>query len=70
VLPAGASAEVSGEPTVAADVGAGAVAAVGVGRWNRGGIPFGTSEEHYRMELSQPSSSWFSYGCGLHHPRS
>jgi hypothetical protein len=45
VLPAGADAEVGGEPTAAvnATVGAG----VEVDRWGRGGTPFGTSEEHY-----------------------
>jgi hypothetical protein len=59
-------------PTAAADagVGAGGTAAVEVGRWIHGGTPFGTSEEHYRMELPQPSSSWFSCRRGWHHPRS
>jgi hypothetical protein len=70
VLPAGAGIEVGGEPTVVAVQGAAAAAAVRVGRWSRGGTPSGTSEEHYWMELSQPSSSWFSCGCGWHHPRS
>jgi hypothetical protein len=69
MLPAGASAEVGREPTIAADAGAGAVAVVGVGRWSHGGTPSGTSEEHYRMELPQPSSSLFPYGRGLHHLR-
>jgi hypothetical protein len=49
----------------AADVGAGATVAVGVGKWSRGGTPSGTSEEHYQMELLQPSSSWFPCGHGL-----
>jgi hypothetical protein len=60
----------SGEPTAAADAGVGAAVAIGVGRWSRGGTPSGTSEEHYWMELPQPSSSWFPCGRGLHHPRS
>jgi hypothetical protein len=53
VLPAGANAEVGGEPTAVADTGAGAGAAVAVrvGRWSCGGTPPSTSEEHYRMEL-------------------
>jgi hypothetical protein len=68
VLPAGADAEVGGEPTTAADVAADA--GVEVDRWGRGGTPSGTSEEHYWMERSQPSSSWFPCGCRLHHPRS
>jgi hypothetical protein len=51
VLPAGASAEVGGEPTTVANASAGAATAVGVGRWSRGGTPFDTSKEHYRMEL-------------------
>jgi hypothetical protein len=45
VLPAGAGAEVDGEPTAAMDTDAGAV--VKVGRWSRGGTPSGASEEHY-----------------------
>jgi hypothetical protein len=45
VLPAGAGAEVGGEPTAAADADAGA--GVEVDRWGRGGTPSGTSEEHY-----------------------
>jgi hypothetical protein len=59
VLPVGADAEVGGEPTATADADAGAVVAVEVGRWNRGGTPSVTSEEHYRTELPHPSSSWF-----------
>jgi hypothetical protein len=51
----GAGAEVGGEPTAVAD--ASAAVAVGVGRWSRGGTPSSTSEEHYQMELPQPSSS-------------
>jgi hypothetical protein len=50
VLPAGAGAEVGGEPTAATDADAGVVAAIEVGRWSRGGTPSGTSEEHYQME--------------------
>jgi hypothetical protein len=68
VLPTGAGAEVGREPTTAADAGAGAAAAVGVGRWSCGGTPSATLDEHYRMELPQPSSSWFPCGSGLHHP--
>jgi hypothetical protein len=40
---AGASTEVGGEPTAAADADAG----VEVDRWGRGGTPSSTSEEHY-----------------------
>jgi hypothetical protein len=43
VLPVGADAEVGGEPTAAADIGAGAAAAIGVGRWSRGGTPSGAT---------------------------
>jgi hypothetical protein len=50
VLPAGASAEVGEEPTVATDANAGAVVAVEVGRWNRDVTQSGTSEKHYWME--------------------
>jgi hypothetical protein len=45
VLPAGAGAEVGGEPTTAADADAGG--GVEADRWGRGGTPSGTSEEHY-----------------------
>jgi hypothetical protein len=68
VLPTGAGAEVGREPTTAADADAGV--SVEVGRWSRGGTPSGTSEEHYRMEQPQPSSSWFPCGRKWHHPRS
>jgi hypothetical protein len=51
VLPAGAGAEVGGVSTVAA------IAAGEAGRWGRDGTLFGTSGEHYWMELPQPSSS-------------
>jgi hypothetical protein len=66
VLPVGAGVEVGREPTAMADtgVGAGATAAVRVGRWIHGGTPFSTSEEHYRMELPQRFSSWFPCGRG------
>jgi hypothetical protein len=64
VLPAGADAEVGGEPTAAVDAAGGA--GVEVDRWGRGGTPSGTSEEHYWMERPQPSSSWFPCGRGLH----
>jgi hypothetical protein len=47
VLPAGAGAEVGGEPTTAVDADADAGAGVEVDRWGRGGTPSGTSEEHY-----------------------
>jgi hypothetical protein len=47
VLPAGAGAEVGGDPTASAS----AATAVGVGRWSRGGTLFGTLENQYRMEL-------------------
>jgi hypothetical protein len=70
VLPTGAGAEVGVEPTTAADTGAGAgaVAAVGVGRWSHGGTPSGTLEEHYWTELPHHSSSWFPCERGLHRP--
>jgi hypothetical protein len=68
MLPTGAGAEVGGEPTAAADASVDAAVADEVGRWSCGGTPFGTSEEHYRMELPQPCSSWFPCGRGLHHP--
>jgi hypothetical protein len=64
LLPTGASAEVGREPTAAADAGAGAAVAIEVGRWSRGGTSSNTLEEHYRMELPQPSSSWFPCGHG------
>jgi hypothetical protein len=66
VLPAGAGIEVGGEPTATADAGVGAAVTVGVGRWSHRGTPSSTLEEHYRMELSRPSSSWFPCGCGWH----
>jgi hypothetical protein len=66
VLPAGADAEVGGEPTAAVDAAAGV--GVEVDRWGCGGTSFGTLEEHYWMERPQPSSSWFPCGHGLHHP--
>jgi hypothetical protein len=69
VLPVGAGTEVGGEPTAAADAGVDASVVGEVGRWSRGGTPSGTSGEHLWMELPQHSSSWFPYGCGLHHPR-
>jgi hypothetical protein len=55
VLPAGAGVEVGGEPTAAADAGAGAdaVAVAGeAGKWGHDGTPSGTSGEHYQTELS------------------
>jgi hypothetical protein len=64
VLPAGVGAELGGEPTAAADAGAGAAVAIRVGRWSYGGTPSDTLEEHYRMELPQPSSSLFPCGRG------
>jgi hypothetical protein len=62
VLPAGASAEVGGEPTAAA----GADAGVEVDWWSRGGTSSGTSEEHYQMGQPHPSSSWFPCGRRWH----
>jgi hypothetical protein len=41
VLPTGVGAEVGGEATAAADDGAGATMAGGVGRWSHGGTPSG-----------------------------
>jgi hypothetical protein len=63
----GAGTEVGGESTAIADTGVGAAAADEVGRWSHGGTPSGTSEEHSQTKLPQPSSSWFPYGCRLHH---
>jgi hypothetical protein len=69
VLPTDVGAEVAGEPTAAAaDAGAGDAATDDVGRWSHWGTPSGTSAEHYRMKLPQPSSSYFPCECGLHHP--
>jgi hypothetical protein len=56
------------EPTTAVDADAGT--GVEVDRWSRSGTPSDTSEEHYRMEQPQPSSSWFHCGRGWHHPLS
>jgi hypothetical protein len=70
VLPTDTDAEVGREPTATANADADATAAVEVGRWNRGGTPSGTSEEHYRMEQPQPSSSWSPCGRGWRRPRS
>jgi hypothetical protein len=70
VLPTGAGAEVSGEPTAAAIAVAGAAVAVEVGKWSHGGTPSVTLEEHYWMEQPQPSSSWFPCRRGWHRPRS
>jgi hypothetical protein len=60
MLPAGAGAEVGGEPTAAADTDAGAT--IEVDKWSCGGTRSGTLGEHYRMEQPQPSSSWFPCG--------
>jgi hypothetical protein len=57
VLSAGVGAEVGGKPNTTADAGADATAVGEVGRWRRGGIPSGTSGQHFQMELPQPSSS-------------
>jgi hypothetical protein len=65
MLPTGAGMEVGGEPTTVVDAGVGAV--VEVGKWSHGGTPSDTSEEHYRMEQPQSSSSWFPCGRGWHH---
>jgi hypothetical protein len=67
VLPTGVGSEVGEEPTAAAD--AGAAMAVGVGRWSRGGTPFGTLREHFRTKLAQPFSSWFLCERRLHRLR-
>jgi hypothetical protein len=64
--PADAGAEVGGKPTVAAD--AGATAADEVGMWDRGGTPFGTWEEHCRIELLRPSSSYHPCVGRSHRP--
>jgi hypothetical protein len=62
VLHTGADAEVGGEPTAADDDGADAA------EWGGGDTRSGTSEEHYRMELPRPSSSWSPCGHGSHRP--
>jgi hypothetical protein len=67
VLPAGVGTELGGEPTAAADAGVDATVAGEVGRWSHGGTPSGNSREHFRIELQQPSSSWFPCGRRLHH---
>jgi hypothetical protein len=59
----GANAVVGGKPTATTDDGAVANA----GEWGGGGTPSSTSEEHYRMELPQPSSSWSPCGHGTRH---
>jgi hypothetical protein len=64
VLPVGAGTEMGREPTAGADVATAGEA----GRWGHDGTPFGTSGEHYRTELPQPSSSLLPCGCRLHHP--
>jgi hypothetical protein len=53
--PTDAGAEVGGKPTVAA--GASAATVDEAGRWDRGGTPSSTWEEHCRTELLRPSSS-------------
>jgi hypothetical protein len=53
-----------------AGTGASADAIVEVDRWSQGDTPFGTSEEHYQMKQTYPSSSLFPCGHGLHHPQS
>jgi hypothetical protein len=62
--PTDAGAEVGGKPIVATDTGA---AADEVGRWDRGGTPSGTWEEH-RTELLWPSSSLHPCVRGSHDP--
>jgi hypothetical protein len=65
---------VGGEPTAAVDAdagtGASADAIVEVDRWSQSDTPFGTSEEHYQMKQTYPSSSLFPCGRGLHRPQS
>jgi hypothetical protein len=68
VLLAGVGIEVGREPTAAADATADAAAAGEAGRWGRDGTPSGTSEEHYRMELPQLSSSLLPCERGSHRP--
>jgi hypothetical protein len=46
-VPAGANAEVGGEPTAAVDADASPAVAVEVGSWSRGGTLSDTSKEHY-----------------------
>jgi hypothetical protein len=60
-------AEVGEKPTIAAN--AGAAAAKEVGRWDRGGTPFGTWEDNDRTELLWPSSSLHPCVHISHRPR-
>jgi hypothetical protein len=53
--PVDAVARVGRKPTVAA--GAGAAVADEAGRWDHGGTPSGTWEEHCQTELLRPTSS-------------
>jgi hypothetical protein len=69
MLPAGAGAEVGGEPTAATDAAADTIVAGKVVRWSRDGTLSGTLREHSRTELPQPSSSWFPCGHRSHLPR-
>jgi hypothetical protein len=61
VLPAGAGAEVDGEPTAAVD--AGVVAADEAGRWGRDGTPFGTMEGTARRSCHNLSLLCFLVGA-------
>jgi hypothetical protein len=65
VLSTGADVDVSGKPTADADAGADAGEA---GRWGDDDTPSSTLEEHYRMELPQPFSSYSPCGHELHRP--
>jgi hypothetical protein len=70
VLPTGAGAKVGGKPTTTANTCADAATDVGeAGRWGHDDTPFGTSSEHYRMELLHPSSSLPPCGHESHPPR-
>jgi hypothetical protein len=66
VLPVGAGTEVGGGPTATVDASA-AAAADEAGRWSQDGTPSGTSGEHYRTVLPQPSSFLPPCGHRLHH---
>jgi hypothetical protein len=68
VLPTSGGGEVGRRPTATANAGASAAMTGEVDRWSLGGTLSSTSEEHFRTELPQPSSSWFACERGLHRP--
>jgi hypothetical protein len=67
VMPAGVGAEMDRNPIAVADTGVDVVVDGEVGRWGLNGTLSDISGEHFRMELPQPSSSWFPCGRRSHH---